>query len=85
MARAAVDRNLEALGQPTATAPAAAIARLVGAIAGWSANEPWALLGPLHVVEGSRMGSMVLCRSLGRAFGLDPRRAGTGLDYHTDG
>lgn len=82
---AAVARDLDALGETATDAPAPAAARAADAIAGWATDRPWALLGPLYVVEGSRMGSMVLARALGKTFGLDPRQPGTGLDYHADG
>ncbi len=82
---ASIARDLEALGSHTVDAPDAPAARVADAAAGWAADKPWALLGALYVVEGSRMGSMVLARTVGKALGLDPRQPGTGLDYHTDG
>lgn len=82
---ASIARDLAALGEGPADAPAAAATRVAEAVAGWAAAKPWALLGALYVVEGSRMGSMVLARSVGKALGRDPRQPGTGLDYHADG
>jgi heme oxygenase len=77
-------RDLAALGAPPAGEPGPAVARLARRFADWAAGAPWALLGPLYVLEGSRMGSMVLVRSLAPALGVD-RRPGAGLDYHLDG
>ncbi len=82
---ASIARDLAVLGEGAIDAPAAPAARLADAVAGWAAAKPWALLGALYVVEGSRMGSMVLARSVGKALGRDPRQPGTGLDYHADG
>jgi len=82
---ASIARDLGVLGEGPIDAPAAPAARLAAAVAGWAAAKPWALLGALYVVEGSRMGSMVLARSVGKALGRDPRQPGTGLDYHADG
>ena len=82
---ASITRDLEALGEAVVEGPDAPVARVCDAVATWSVSKPWALLGALYVVEGSRMGSMVLARSVGKALGLDPRQPGTGLDYHADG
>ncbi|WP_439627320.1 biliverdin-producing heme oxygenase [Gemmata sp.] len=76
--------DLVALGSLPAVEPGAAVAAFAGELAGWAADRPWALLGPLYVLEGSRMGSMVLVRSLAPALRVD-RRPGAGLDYHLDG
>ncbi len=50
----------------------------------WSERRRAALLGAIYVIEGSRMGSMVLARSLAQTFGVSPT-PGNGLDYHVDG
>ena len=79
-----IARDLAALGAEPAASPVPAVAGVVDAFFRWAAESPWALAGPLYVVEGSRMGSMFLARSLANAFGVttDP---GAGLDYHADG
>jgi heme oxygenase len=46
--------------------------------------SPWALLGCLYVLEGSRMGSMVLVKPLSAALKVE-LRPGQGLDYHLEG
>ncbi|MGF1583009.1 MAG: biliverdin-producing heme oxygenase [Gemmataceae bacterium] len=50
----------------------------------WSEERPWALFGALYIVEGSRMGSMILVRHLSRSFAVTAS-PGHGLDYHLDG
>lgn len=47
-------------------------------------KDSWALAGPLYVLEGSRMGSMMIAGALARALGV-PVQPGTGLDYHLEG
>ena len=50
----------------------------------WSQRSAPALLGALYVLEGSRMGSLVLYRPLARALSV-PAELGHGLDYHISG
>jgi heme oxygenase len=50
----------------------------------WSEAAPWAMLGPLYVFEGSRMGSIVLAPALAKGLNLKTT-PGQGLDYHLDG
>jgi heme oxygenase len=76
--------DLVELGSLPAGEPGPVVAKFAGELAGGAAAKPWALLGPLYVLEGSRMGSMVLVGSLAPALGVD-RRPGMGLDYHLDG
>jgi heme oxygenase len=49
-----------------------------------AAESPWSLLGCVYVLEGSRMGSMVLVKPLSTALGIE-LRPGSGLDYHLEG
>ncbi len=44
----------------------------------------WSLLGAIYVLEGSRMGSMVLVKPLSKALGV-PLLPNAGLDYHLEG
>jgi heme oxygenase len=50
-------------------------------VAGPWSRCPASLVGCLYVLEGSRMGSMVLAPRLAKAFGV-PMLLGHGLDYH---
>jgi heme oxygenase len=47
-------------------------------------NDPVSLLGFIYVLEGSRMGSLVIVKPLSAAFQVTPHD-GQGLDYHTEG
>lgn len=77
--------DLEALGFALdADEPNPEADELAAKFTRWAASAPHALLGALYVIEGSRMGSMVLARTLGPALGAG-RGPGTGLDYHLDG
>lgn len=81
-----IRRDLAVLGFPILTESGAA-GPLVARFRKWSAGSaesPWPLLGPLYVLEGSRMGSMVIARPLAASMGVAPK-AGCGLDYHLDG
>ena len=80
----AIDRDLLALGGTAVAEPHEAVAELTARFHRWAAATPTALLGAIYVMEGSRMGSMVLARSLTRALHVEPR-PGQGLDYHIDG
>ena len=77
-------RDLAALGHPADAADpiAPAVADLAARFAEW-ADRPAALVGALYVLEGSKMGSMILAKSLGRC--LNVNRGEPGLDYHLEG
>jgi len=47
----------------------------------WSDQGGWPLLGAVYVLEGSRLGSTFLARTLPRILKVDAGR-GNGLDYH---
>lgn len=80
----AIDRDLLALGGDADVEAHPAIADLTERMRHWASTTPTALLGAIYVMEGSRMGSMVLARSLTKALNVEPR-PGQGLDYHIDG
>lgn len=85
MARAALAaRDLAALGHPADAADpiAPAIIAVAARFADWTAR-PAALIGALYVLEGSKMGSMILAKSLSRC--LQVGRGEPGLDYHMEG
>jgi heme oxygenase len=48
------------------------------------AVSPWVWAGALYVLEGSRMGSRMLAKTVAAALQL-PLRPGLGLDYHLAG
>ncbi len=63
--------------------PRPATAVLLQRIDEWSAAQPWALLGALYILEGSRMGSRWIAVRLAKGYDL-PVAAGVGIDYHID-
>lgn len=56
----------------------------IAMICSWAVSTPYALLGALYVMEGSRMGSLVIARPLAKSLGL---QAGSlnGIEYHLEG
>ncbi len=48
---------------------------IVQQMEGWAASTPIALLGSLYILEGSRMGSMMIGRVLMKNLGLAPTTA----------
>ncbi|MGL6076457.1 MAG: biliverdin-producing heme oxygenase [Fimbriiglobus sp.] len=79
-----VRRDIAALGGIDDCETHPTISTLIEQFDAWTSAKPHALLGALYVMEGSRMGSMVLARSLSKGLQLEPR-PGTGLDYHIEG
>src|SRR5262245_12746440 len=86
MARAGLlRRDRAALGPgPEDAGPMPPTRRLVEHVRLWGSDRPWALLGVLYVLEGSRMGSLLLAGKLAGCLGV-PCEPGSGLDYHLDG
>jgi len=82
---ATIDRDLHSLGLsrysftllPQTTT-------IIDQITRWGITEQAALLGCLYVLEGSRMGSLVIAKPLAKTLGL---AAGSvaGIEYHTEG
>ena len=56
----------------------------IAMICSWAGSTPFALLGALYVMEGSRMGSLVIARPLAKALGLQPGSL-NGIEYHLEG
>lgn len=50
----------------------------------WALQKPYALLGCIYILEGSRMGSLVIAKPLGKTLGLMPGDT-AGIEYHTEG
>lgn len=50
----------------------------------WSTQKPFALLGCIYILEGSRMGSLVIAKPLGKTLGLMSGDT-AGIEYHTEG
>jgi heme oxygenase len=64
--------------------PLPSTANVISTFERWSDATPVGLIGAIYVLEGSRMGSMILAGSLSRGLQV-PAEPGMGLDYHVDG
>jgi heme oxygenase len=72
------------LGAKETPRPLAATGHLVKKLDTWAHTSPPALIGVYYVLEGSRMGSMVLAKPLSQSLAV-PLKPGCGLDYHIEG
>ena len=80
-----IQRDLQAFGfDKNQFAPLEETNVIVEQIQAWERNSPYALLGCIYILEGSRMGSLVIAKPLGRSLGL-PASETAGLEYHTEG
>ncbi|QDV04609.1 Heme oxygenase [Planctomycetes bacterium Poly30] len=77
-------RDLAALGGARKPMDAGSVDRIARFGSSLATETPLALLGVIYVLEGSRMGSMVLYEPLARALSIQPS-PGAGLDYHMEG
>ncbi len=81
----AIERDLQAL---EATAedlrPMSETARIILAIDAWADEKPLCLLGCIYILEGSRMGSLVIARPLSKTLGIPPGTI-AGVEYHVEG
>ena len=57
---------------------------IVDQIQTWERTTPYALLGCIYILEGSRMGSLMIAKPLGASLGIPPGTT-AGLEYHTEG
>ena len=81
----AIERDLHALGfGGTSFPPLPDTKAIVQAIHTWAEKAPAALLGCLYILEGSRMGSLVIAKPLARTLRLEPGQT-AGIDYHVEG
>ena len=82
---ATIQRDLQAFGfDKNHFAPLEETNIIVEQIQAWERSTPYALLGCIYILEGSRMGSLVIAKPLGRSLGLPPGST-VGLEYHTEG
>jgi heme oxygenase len=76
-------RDLVALNASACHQIESCVLDFVANVEEWALASPWKLLGVLYVLEGSRMGSLVLAKPVARSLGLQPA-LGVGLDYHLE-
>ena len=50
----------------------------------WALKSPYAILGCIYILEGSRMGSLMIAKPLGHTLGLASGEV-AGIEYHTEG
>lgn len=50
----------------------------------WALEKPYAILGCIYILEGSRMGSLMIAKPLRKSLGLTSGDV-TGVEYHTEG
>ena len=81
----AIERDLVALGFQGSTLSILPDTKaIVQTIKDWSVKAPFALLGCLYILEGSRMGSLVIAKPLAKTLKLEPSQT-AGIEYHTEG
>lgn len=80
-----IERDLSALGSSVEQYPVMGeTSELVHDLRNQAAADPLAMLGAIYVLEGSRMGSLVLFKPLAVSLHVRPE-PNQGLDYHIDG
>ena len=57
---------------------------VVATLQSWSRDLPYALLGCVYILEGSRMGSLIIAKFLSKALGNEPGSF-KAIEYHTEG
>jgi heme oxygenase (biliverdin-producing, ferredoxin) len=80
-----ITRDLKAFGYKVFTfQPMSETLAIVNQLRCWGKEKPFALLGCVYVLEGSRMGSLVIAKPLSKTLGIAPGEA-AGIEYHTEG
>lgn len=80
-----ITRDLKAFGYKVFTfQPMNETLAIVNQLRCWGKEKPFALLGCVYVLEGSRMGSLVIAKPLSKTLGIAPGEA-AGIEYHTEG
>ncbi|MFN7873887.1 MAG: biliverdin-producing heme oxygenase [Pirellula sp.] len=57
---------------------------IISQIRDWAIEKPFALLGCVYILEGSRMGSLVIAKPLSKTLGLAQGQT-AGIEYHLEG
>jgi len=80
-----ITRDLRAFGCKVVTfQPMSETLAIVNQLRDWAKQKPFALLGCIYVLEGSRMGSLVIAKPLSKTLGIAPGET-AGIEYHTEG
>jgi heme oxygenase len=57
---------------------------IVDQLKDWALESSYAILGCIYILEGSRMGSLMIAKPLGQTLRLAPGEV-AGIEYHTEG
>lgn len=80
-----ISRDLNAFGFGTNSfPPMRETLAIISQIRDWAIEKPFALLGCIYILEGSRMGSLVIAKPLSRTLGLAQGQI-AGIEYHLEG
>ncbi len=80
-----ITRDLKAFGYKVFTfQPMNETLAIVNQLRYWATQKPFALLGCIYILEGSRMGSLVIAKPLSKTLGIEPGET-SGIEYHTEG
>jgi heme oxygenase (biliverdin-producing, ferredoxin) len=80
-----IRRDLQAFGFNTDSfAPMIETIAIVEQMKDWALESPYAILGCIYILEGSRMGSLMIAKPLGKSLGLTSGDV-AGIEYHTEG
>ncbi|MCU0711749.1 MAG: biliverdin-producing heme oxygenase [Pirellula sp.] len=80
-----ISRDLNAFGfSANSFPPMKETLEVICHIRNWAIEKPYALLGCIYILEGSRMGSLVIAKPLGKTLGLTPGEI-AGIEYHLEG
>lgn len=81
---AAIDRDLRYFGFEVASFSVLdRTSHLMDLLTSYALDNPLSILGALYVMEGSRMGSLVIAKPLARTLGLVDGK--NGIEYHVEG
>jgi heme oxygenase len=80
-----ITRDMKAFGYRIDTfQPMIEMLAIVNQLRDWATQKPFALLGCIYVLEGSRMGSLVIAKPLSKTLRIAPGET-AGIEYHTEG
>lgn len=80
-----IQRDLQALGfSPDSFGQMIETIAIVEQMKDWALENPYAILGCIYILEGSRMGSLMIAKPLGQTLGLASGEV-AGIEYHTEG
>jgi heme oxygenase len=80
-----IRRDLQAFGFSTDTfEQMIETTAIVEQMKDWALESPYSILGCIYILEGSRMGSLMIAKPLGKTLGIASGEV-AGIEYHTEG